>query len=85
MRHVKMPNEIHHIGYIVPDIELAAKQLQKALSFHLIGHVVYDPSQDARIVLGRIPLGLYIELVQPSSEASRIYNYLKKNGAGKML
>ena len=66
---------LHHVGIIVNDVEKAAEQLPKGI---LINDV-YDPLQDARLVLYENFGTSYLELIQPLSVSSPTWNQLKVN------
>lgn len=66
---------LHHVGIIVNDVEKAAEQLPKG---KLINDV-YDPLQDARLVLYENFGSSYLELIQPLTESSPTWNQLKVN------
>ena len=67
---------IHHIGYLVKNIEKAVKSF-KVLGYTSNSSQIYDPYRDIDICLltGNATM---IELVSPSSEKSIVYNLLKK-------
>ena len=66
---------LHHVGIIVNDVEKAAEQLPKGI---LINDV-YDPLQDARLILYENFGTSYLELIQPLSVSSPTWNQLKVN------
>lgn len=66
---------LHHVGIIVDDIEKASENLLKG---NLVNDV-YDPLQDARLVLYENFGSSYLELIQPLSETSPTWNQLKVN------
>ena len=66
---------IHHIGYVVKNIE----KYRKNLLIDKIIKEVYDDTQKAKLVL--IEAGnTLIELIEPQNEESFTYNFLKKGG-----
>ncbi len=67
--------KIHHIGYVVEDIEKYKKSL---LCDKEVKRVI-DDFQKAELVLFECD-NIYIELVRPLSEDSFTYNFLKKGG-----
>jgi len=71
---------MHHIGYIVSDLDAAVKQFEKFMSFAAEGGPVHDPVQDAAIVFGTLTGGQQVELIKPASENSTVYQFLKKGG-----
>jgi methylmalonyl-CoA/ethylmalonyl-CoA epimerase len=68
--------KIHHIGYLVDDIGLAAREFEK-LGFAKTGEVVEDKSRDIHVLFLENN-GYVVELVQPASEASPVYGLRKK-------
>lgn len=70
--------DIHHVGYLVKDIEKASVSFMN-LSYELEGEVVYDPLRDVDILF--MVNGQYrIELVSPRSKESVVAETLKKLG-----
>jgi len=71
--------EIHHIGYLVKNIDKACEKF-KALGFKPESNTCYDPIQKANIIF--LVNGNYkIELIQPVEKDSPTYNLLKKYGS----
>lgn len=71
--------EIHHIGYLVKDIDKAYEKF-KILGFKCKSNICYDPIQKANITF--LVNGNYkIELIQSIENDSPIYNLLKKYGS----
>lgn len=70
--------EIHHIGYIVKNIEKSVPKFIE-LGFTPEGETVYDKYRDIDILF-MVNGGYRIELVSPKSEQSVVYNTLKKFG-----
>ena len=66
---------IHHIGYVVKDINQYASNLVKSV----IVKRLYDKTQEAELALIQID-NLFIELIQPVKESSFTYNFLQKGG-----
>ena len=69
--------KIHHIGYLVDDIEAAASEFEK-LGYSKTDEIVEDAARKIYILfLGN---GAYtIELVQPADAASPVYKLRKKH------
>ena len=67
---------IHHIGYLVDDIENAAIQFEH-LGFSRIGKSTHDSSREVYILL-LDNAGIMVDLVQPTSEQSPIYGLRKR-------
>ena len=68
--------KIHHIGYLVKNIEKAAKEFI-SLGYAVEKDVMYDSYRDADIMF-LINDELRVELVRPVSEKSVVYDLLKK-------
>ena len=70
--------KLHHIGYVVKDIE----QYEKNLLFEKKVIKLFDPVQNSKMALYSNFNESYIELIQPLNEQSFTYNFLQKNGSG---
>ncbi len=68
----------HHIGYLVRDMESAAKEFER-LGYVVASPIVYDEYRDIDICFLENQ-GLRVELVTPMSEKSVVYGLLKKRG-----
>ena len=68
--------KIHHIGYLVDNIENAANEFER-LGFVRMGKTVEDYSRQVYILF-LDNVGQVVELIQPVSEASPIYGLRKK-------
>ncbi len=68
--------KIHHIGYLVDDIENAAKAFE-GLGFSRIGKPVEDSARGASILF-LDNAGQVVELIQPTGKTSPLYG-LRKN------
>ena len=73
----------NHVGYIVPDIDSHIRYLVSHYGYHLDVGVCYDPNQDAKLCLLKLD-SFVLELVQPVSEKSSVYGFLKKYRYGGM-
>jgi methylmalonyl-CoA/ethylmalonyl-CoA epimerase len=70
--------KIHHIGYLVHDIHKSAGDM-KLLGFTAVSEICYDELRDIDILF--LDNGGYVvELVQPKSEKSVVWNQLKRSG-----
>ena len=69
--------KLHHIGYVVKDIE----QYEKGLLFEKKVKELFDPVQNSKMALYSNFNDSFIELIQPVNEQSFTYNYLQKNGS----
>ena len=70
--------KLHHIGYVVKDIE----QYEKNLLFEKKVIELFDPVQNSKMALYSNFNESYIELIQPINEQSFTYNFLQKSGGG---
>ncbi|QHI72076.1 VOC family protein [Aminipila terrae] len=70
--------KIHHVGYLVKDINKALKEFGK-IGFILIQEICYDSFRDIEICFVENS-GYILELVSPKSEESIAWNLLKKYG-----
>ncbi len=70
--------KLHHTGFIVENRE---KYITHLIYQEKIKEV-FDPVQDAYLMLLRNFSDAFIELIQPVSEKSPTYNFLKKHGEG---
>lgn len=69
---------LHHIGYVVKDID----QYEKNLIVEKKVKELFDPVQNSKMALYTNFSDAYIELIQPLNEESFTYNFLQKNGGG---
>lgn len=67
---------VHHIGYLVKDIEKAKKKFEK-LGYISEGSMVYDDLRDINIAFIRNE-NYVVELVSPQSPASVVADLFKK-------
>ncbi len=66
---------VHHIGYVVKNIE----KYRKNLIIDKVVKEVYDDTQKAKLVLLKTD-NIFIELIEPQNEKSFTYNFLRKGG-----
>jgi len=66
---------VHHIGYVVKNIE----KYKKNLVIDEVIKEIYDDIQKAKLVLLKAD-NIFIELIEPQSEESFTYNFLQKGG-----
>lgn len=72
--------KIHHIGYLVKNIEKATSEFIK-LGYETCGDVVYDDIRCIDILFLEKD-GYKIELVKPIGEKSVVHSLIKKVGVG---
>jgi methylmalonyl-CoA/ethylmalonyl-CoA epimerase len=76
---VPLPMQLHHVGIVVPDVEVAAERYER-LGFR-DGQRIVVPEQG--IVAVVYPAGDgYVELIQPTDPDGAIGRYLAKRGEG---
>lgn len=69
---------LHHIGYVVKDID----QYEKGLIIEKKVKELIDPVQNSRMALYSNFSDSFIELIQPLNGEAFTYNFLQKNGGG---
>jgi len=68
--------KIHHIGYLVDNLETAAEEFE-LLGFSRLGEITEDLSREIYILF-LDNLGYVVELIQPINEESPLYSLRKK-------
>jgi methylmalonyl-CoA/ethylmalonyl-CoA epimerase len=72
---------LHHVGYLVPDIPVAAAHFTGALGYRVESDVIEDPIQTARVQFFRTPGGnSWLELISPLGKESKLTAALAKGG-----
>jgi methylmalonyl-CoA/ethylmalonyl-CoA epimerase len=75
--------KLHHIGYVVSDIEKAAAGFAGSVGARWDGKIVSDPLQGARVSFLKMgPQDAQIELVEPDSPGAPTARFLRERGAG---
>ena len=75
--------KLEHIGIIVKDLEAARQYYENHFGFKAVSQIIAEPEQKVRIIFVKTgSSGPSIELIQPVSEDSAVYNFLKKTGGG---
>jgi methylmalonyl-CoA/ethylmalonyl-CoA epimerase len=75
--------KLHHVGYVVNDIEKAAAGFAGSVGAHWDGKIVADPLQGARVsFLTTSPEDAQIELVEPDSAGAPTARFLRERGEG---
>ena len=75
-----MKFRIHHIGYAVSSIKDSVRKFE-LLGYKTVGEVVNDVFRKVRILFLE-NTGIYIELIEPTSEDSPVKSLIEKNGPG---
>lgn len=70
--------KINHVGYVVRNIKIYEE------NFPLLTRVksIYDPLQNADLVLYESGEGVYVELIEPQNSSAFTWNHLEKFGDG---
>ncbi len=72
---------LHHVGVVVPSITDALAHYRTALNLEPTGSPVYDPHQDARVVmLADAADGPGLELIEPGSPTSPVARQAERGG-----
>jgi methylmalonyl-CoA/ethylmalonyl-CoA epimerase len=75
--------KLHHVGYVVSDIEKAAAGFVGSVGARWDGKIVADPMQGARVsFLTMRPEDAQIELVEPDSPNAPTARFLREKGEG---
>ncbi len=74
---------IDHIGYVVKKLDESIKFYNKNYRFVQITKKITEPAHGVELVfVGNPKYFTVFELITPSSNKSKVYNFLKKNGEG---
>ena len=77
------PHSLHHINFIVRDLDLAVARYQQALGF---GDPIRDELPERGVRIARYQLGeTWLVLVQPTREDSIPGRHLREHGEGVFL
>ncbi len=76
--------KLHHIGKVVKDLEQAREYYKETFGMETLAEPVVDPIQKVKVAFLNTGFGehMTIELIQPMTEDSPVYKYLKKTGGG---
>lgn len=75
---------MEHIGIIVKDLEQAKEYYASHYGFKALSSIIDEPEQKVKIIFvetGQSGMPT-IELIQPVTEDSAVFNFLKKTGGG---
>jgi len=72
--------KIHHIGYVVSDIEQGIELFRDTYGYKLLKERTYDPVQHVWLVLLSSDNNYLVELIQPCDEASPSFDFMQKGG-----
>ena len=73
-----MIGRIHHVGYVVSDIDSYAASFPRAT----LENAVFDPLQNAKLAIYAVGGGARLEFIQPSGPDSFTWGFLQRSGAG---
>ena len=72
---------LHHVGYVVPEIAPVAQQYVTRYGYRLASPIVHDPVQTAFVQFLQLPGDTtYLELVAPDGAASKLANATRRSG-----
>ncbi|HEY7209586.1 MAG TPA: VOC family protein [Bryobacteraceae bacterium] len=75
---------LHHVGYVVADMESAIRGFQHSLGMAWDGQIHHDPMQRVRVTfLATGPNCAQIELIEPAGEKSPVAQFLNTRGGGQ--
>lgn len=79
-----MNMKLDHIGVVVKDLEVAKDYYKNNLGFNSFSTLIDEPAQKVKIIFVKVgPVGSpNVELIQPVTEDSAVFNFLKKTGGG---
>jgi methylmalonyl-CoA/ethylmalonyl-CoA epimerase len=72
---------LHHIGVVVNDISKTAETFVARLGYEVKSAIIHDPTQKAYVQFLQLPGdSVYLELVSPDCQDSKLTNALNKGG-----
>ena len=72
---------LHHVGHAVKEIGPAAELYARRFGYDLVTEVIHDPCQTAHVRFLRLRGDVvYLELVAPDGEGSKLVNAVKRGG-----
>ena len=75
------PLRLHHVGFVVYDIQKSIAGFQNALGMTWDGAIYADPRQKVKVTfLSTTPGCVQIELIEPESSNSPVAKFLQKGG-----
>lgn len=76
-------SRLHHVGFVVADIEASAESFARSLAAAWDGRIFEDPFQKVKVAfLETRPGDAMIELVQPAGPDAPVNAFLAKTGGG---
>jgi len=78
-----LPLRLHHVGFVVANIETAMPGFLRSLAAEWNGQVFHDPLQKVRVAfLATRAQDPAIELVEPAGDDSPVSRFLQERGGG---
>jgi len=78
-----LPLRLHHLGFVVANVEKAMPGFVRSLAAEWDGKVFHDPLQKVRVAfLATRAQDPAIELVEPAGDASPVSRFLQERGGG---
>ena len=78
-----LPLRLHHVGFVVANIETAMPGFLRSLAAEWDGQVFHDPLQKVRVAfLATRSQDPAIELVEPAGDGSPVLRFLQERGGG---
>src|SRR5271170_6363985 len=78
-----LPLRLHHLGFVVANIETAMPGFLRSLAAEWDGQVFHDPLQKVRVAfLATRAQDPAIELVEPAGDSSPVLRFLQARGGG---
>jgi methylmalonyl-CoA/ethylmalonyl-CoA epimerase len=78
-----LPLRLHHVGFVVANIETAMPGFLRSLAAEWDGQVFHDPLQKVRVAfLATRAQDPQIELVEPAGDGSPVLRFLQQRGGG---
>jgi methylmalonyl-CoA/ethylmalonyl-CoA epimerase len=75
------PLRLHHVGFVVSDIQKSVAGFQNALGMAWDGAIYADPRQKVKVTfLSSSPACAQIELIEPEGADSPVAKFLQKGG-----
>jgi len=71
---------IHHIGYVVSNIEQAKTLFQDSYGYKCLKEKTYDPLQHVWLALLASKNGYIVELIQPYDNTSPSFDFMQQGG-----
>jgi len=72
--------KIHHIGYVVCNIEQGIELFRDTYGYKLLKEKTYDPTQHVWLALLASENNYRVELIQPCDETSPSFDFMQKGG-----